>query len=280
MKSPSALRIAFLAALLAGASGCPLLHSYTKRPEVKLEKVEITDVNFQGAQLAATLLVHNKIPVGITIGKVTWGVSLEGSKLAGGELIHGIAVEANGTAPVTIPFGLRFEDLYRISQKYKDQDTAPYHLQGTMDLDTPVGPITLPFHHDGTVPVLKIPEVDLARVEVRGVNMMGADVRLGFHVRNTNNLALDVQSLDYALTLAGARVADGRLPNPLALAAKSTGSFDADIKVSFTQAAQAAQALASRNTADYSIGGSIAAKTPWGAVTTPYSRSGTVKIQR
>jgi LEA14-like dessication related protein len=277
----AALRVAGITAVLGfGASGCPLLHAYTQKPDVKLQKVDVTNVDFQGANLEALLMVTNKVPVGITIGKVTWGVSLEGSKLVSGEVANGLTIEGKSSAPVKVPFGLKFEDLFKISQKYKDQDTAPYRLEGTMAIDTPIGPVTIPFHHDGTVPVLKIPEVDLSRVEVRGMNMTGADVRLSFHVRNPNNLALGVSSLDYNLNLAGARVAEGKLPGALDLAAKSTGSFDADIKVSFVQAAQAAQSLVNKNTAEYQIGGSIAAKTPWGVVSTPYSRSGTVKIQR
>ena len=278
MRAP--LRAAGIVAIALGTSACPLLHAYTQKPDVKLQKVDVKSVDFQGAQLEALLEVTNKVPVDIMIGKVTWGVTIDKAHLVGGEIANGIAVAGHGTAPVTIPFGLKFEDLFRVSQKYKDQDTAPYRLEGTLDVETPIGPVTIPFHHDGTVPVLKIPEVDLSRVEVRGVNLLGADVRLGFHVRNPNNLALAIQSLDYNLTLAGARVAEGKLPGALDLAAKSTGSFDADIKVSFSQAQQAAQSLASKNTADYLIGGSIAAKTPWGTVATPYSRAGTVKIQR
>lgn len=274
------LGVVALGGLSLASAGCPLLHTYTQKPDVKLEKVDVKNVDFQGAQLEALLQVTNKVPVGITIGKATWSVSIDKNRLVGGDLTNGLAIAGKSTAPLTIPFALKFEDLFRIAQKYKDQDTAPYHLEGTLDIDTPVGPVTIPFHHDGTVPVLKVPEVDLSRVEVRGVNMMGADVRLGFHVRNPNNLALAVQSLDYNLTLAGARVAEGRLPGALDLAAKSTGSFDADIKVSFSQAAQAAQSLMNKNSAEYAVGGNIAAKTPWGAVSTPYTRTGTVKIQR
>ena len=179
-----ALRVAGVVAVLGvGASGCPLLHAYTQKPDVKLQKVDVTNVDFQGANLEALLQVTNKVPVGITIGKISWGVSLEGNKLVAGELTNGLTIDGKATAPVKVPFALKFEDLFKISQKYKDQDTAPYRLEGTMAIDTPIGPVTIPFHHDGTVPVLKIPEVDLARVEVRGVNLLGADVRLSFHVR-------------------------------------------------------------------------------------------------
>lgn len=279
-RTRAALRLASLATFAALSAGCPLLKTYTQKPKLHLQKVDVKDVNFAGATLEALLDVENRIPVGITIGKVSWAVSIEGSHLVGGDLAQGVTIPASAHAPVTIPFQVKFEDLWRISQKYKDQDTAPYRLEGTMDLDTPIGPIQLPFHYDGTVPVLKIPEVDLARVQVRGVNFSGADVRFGFRVRNPNNLALNVQSLDYGLTLAGSKIANGRMPAMLDLPAKGNAAFDADVHVSFLEAATAAQSLASRSTADYAIRGSFAAKTPWGVVSSPYAKSGTVKIQR
>jgi LEA14-like dessication related protein len=267
-------------ALAMAVSGCPLFHTYTQKPKVTLKTVDVKTVDFQGATLAANVQVENRIPVGITVGKVTWNVAIEGNRLLDGVLTTPTVVPPNGTVPVILPFTLKFEDLYRLSQKYKDQDTAPYRLEGTMDIDTPVGPIGVPFSHTGTVPVLKVPEIDLAKVDVRGLSLGGADVRFGFHVRNPNAMELELTALDYTLMLAGASVAEGHLPAALALPAKGSGSFDADVKVSFTQARQAAQSLATKNTADYSIAGSLSAKTPWGAVNTPYTKSGTVKIQR
>ena len=278
MRLSPGVAVAIPFALLA--SGCPLLRTYSQKPRIKLTRVDVVQVVFTGAKLAAELDVENRIPSAITVGRIHWSVSVDGTALAGGDIANGISIAANAHAPVTVPFEVKFADLYKIGDKYKDADVAPYHLEGTMELDTPLGPLSIPFHHDGTVPVLKVPEVDLARVEARGVGFSGADVRLSFHVKNPNNLALGVQTLDYQVTLAGARLANGHLPTPLDLQPKSTGAFEADVHVSFSDAAQAAQSLAGRNSAEYSIGGNIAAKTPWGVVDTPFERAGTVKISR
>lgn len=267
--------VAMVPLVFVGA-GCAYLKP--KAPDVALRKVDLQSVDFQRAGLQAHLDVTNKLPVPITVGKVNWKVEIDGSHLVGGSIPKQLSVPAEGKAPVQIPFTLKFDDLYRIAGKYKDQDEAPFKLLGDLQIDTPLGPFTVPFTHVGKVPVLKVPAVDLSKVELKGLSFDGASVRLGFNIKNPNKIPLDLQGLDYALTLAGAKVAEGGLPQPIAVAAHGEGSFAADVKISFTQAQAAVTAIRNASTADYSIGGKLRAKTPWGEVAAPYSRTGTVRI--
>ena len=269
-----------VAVLLAFTPGCHWLTARAKKPEVVLEKVDLTDVDFQQAKLRADLRVKNKIPVVVKLARVNWKVKIDADELVTGVIENALDIPANGELPVQIPFALKFEDLYRIQQKLKDQDTAPFRFEGTLQVETPVGPVKLPFHHDGTVPVLHIPQVEVAKIEVKGVTMSGADIRLGFRVKNPNGIALDLQSLDYALSVAGAEVANGALPSALNVPPKGQGTFDADVKVSFLKAQEAAQAITTKSSAQYSLKGNLAAATPWGKVSTPYVKSGSVKIQK
>lgn len=269
-----------LALLSVSAGGCAWLRSFSQRPRVTLQKVDIVGVDFQAARLRADLELENRVPAAIKLAKVAWGVKIDQATLASGEITQALEIPANGKVPVQIPFTLTFDDLYKISQKYKDADDAPFRLDGTLSVETPVGPIGLPFHHEGTVPVLKVPLVDLAKADVRGVNMSGAEIRFKFNVKNPNKYALDVQSLDYALTLAGAKILDGALGAALAVPAKGQGSFEADVKVSFAQAAAAAQAIVGHTNVAYGLNGNLAAGSPWGTVTSPYAKTGTIKIQQ
>lgn len=280
MKTNRIGAIAIASALALSASGCPFLQSHVKPPKVALKGVQMTGIDFQHAMLRADLEVTNQVPVALSVAKIHWGVKIEGNQLATGEISTPITVAGNGVTPVAVPFDLKFEDLYKIQQKYKDEDEAPYHLDGSLEISTPVGPVTVPFAHDGKVPVLKVPVVDLTKVDVRGVSITGATVRFSFAVKNPNNFLLAVHSLDYSLDLAGSKIAEGSLPSALDLAAKGAGSFDTDVKINFAQAREAATALAGKSQADYSLGGNLSAKTPWGDVSSPFTKSGSVKIQR
>jgi len=218
--------------------------------------------------------------VGIPVAKLVWAVKIDGNPLANGSIQDATSIPGGGSAPVKVPFDLKFEDLYRIATQYKDQDTAPYHLEGTLALNTPLGPVDVPFSHDGTVPVLKIPQVEVSKVDVGKVDFGGATIKLSFAVKNPNSMPLDLSTLDYSVTLAGQKIAEGGLAAPLSLPAKGDGSFEAGVKLGFAQAAAAAQTLRSNASVDYSIGGTLSAKTPWGALSTPFNRAGTVKISR
>lgn len=269
-----------LALLSVSGAGCSWLRAMQQKPRLSLKKVDIVGVDFQAARLRAELELENRIPASIKLAKIDWGVKIEGADLVKGAIAQALEIPANGTVPVEIPFTLAFEDLYKIQQKYKDQDEAPFRLEGTLSVDTPIGPIGLPFHHEGLVPVLKVPLVDLAKADVKGVSLSGAEVHFKFNVKNPNKYALDVRALDYALTLAGARILEGALATALNVPAKGAGAFEADVKVSFAQAQAAAQAIASKSNAAYTLTGNLAAGTPWGEVTSPYTKTGTIKIQQ
>lgn len=279
MRRRASRLLAFTLVALA-VPGCAWLRSLTRKPKVTLKSVDVVGVDFQQARLRADLEVENRVPVPVHLARVDWGVTIDGASLVSGNLAEAMEVPARGTLPVQIPFVLKFQDLYGIAQKYKDQDEAPFRLEGKLAVDTPVGPVTLPFRHDGLAPVLKIPLIDLARADLKGVNIGGADLRFRFNVKNPNKIALDIRSLDYALTLAGAKILEGAIPTGLDVPAKGAGSFDADVRISFSQAAAAAQAILNHSSTSYSLNGSFAAGTPWGAVTSPYSKSGTIKISQ
>lgn len=268
------------AATLVLVPGCGLFGTYTKKPKVTLKGVDVTDVDFTGARLAALIEIENRIPVDLSLAKINWGVTIDGKSLVNGVVSTPTVVPASQVFPVKLPFALKFDDLTRIASRYKDADEAPYRLTGDLEIETPVGPLTVPFKHDGLAPVLKVPQVELTKVQVRGFSFTGADVRFGFNIKNPNKMPLDIRALDYALTLAGARVAEGKLPGALNVAGKGSGTFDADVQVSFAQAQAAVAALRNAANAEYSLGGNLSAGTPWGAVSSPFSRTGSVKISK
>ncbi len=265
--------------LAASVPACGLVKSFQRRPRVTLEGVDVVDVTFQAATLKARLAVENRIPVSIGLAKVEWAVAIEDRSLGQGEITSPVQVPANGSTPVEVPFTVAFADLYRILEAYRDRDEAPYRLDGKLAVDTPLGPLSLPFRHHGTLPVLKVPAVDLVSVKASRVNFAGAELELGFKVKNPNTVALAVETLDYDVRLAGLRLADGRLRKGFDLPAKGHGAFSAEVRLSFAQVTTAVQQVLGRSSADYSVGGNFSARTPWGSVTTPYSKSGTVRIQ-
>ncbi len=276
-------RLGVMLAIAASVSGCAWLTNFAKenKPKVLMKRVSIAGVDFQQARMEAELAVTNQLPVAIQLARIDWKVTIDELQLVTGQITDAMSLPPATAVPVKIPFALKFDEVYRIAEKYRDQDQAPYKLTGTLHIDNPTGqPFQVPFSQAGTFPVLKVPQVELSKVELKGLSFTSADVRLALNVKNPNGQALNLQSLDYTLTLAGAQVATGNLPSALELPAKGEGHFGTDIKVSFSQAAAAMEAIKRASNADYSIGGNLSARTPWGQVATPFTKSGTVRIQK
>lgn len=211
MRTPRPLLAAL--ALLA-LSGCAALNriaaSAFEKPRLTFRTATLQQLDLEGATLGFEFDLENPNSFGLSVARLGYGVELEGTRVATGEMPGGLQIPAAGRTPVTFPVRIRYRDVPGIvSLLGKQRDAIGYRLSGTVGVKTPVGVVDLPMSHAATLPLPRLPAFALDGLAIRSVSLSQVALDLKLRVRNPNAFPIPAGKLDYALALAGASVARG-----------------------------------------------------------------------
>lgn len=242
---PSTLAAALALSLLA--SGCSflsqLLRSAFVPPEVQFKGVTLGAVTLGDATLNLTWEVRNPNPVGVSLASLEYAFSVEGKQVVAGKPANGLRIPSQGTAELSFPATVRFQDIAPVLQTFLEKDYATYRAQGSVGLETPVGVVTLPLQYEGQFEVPKAPRVEFLPPRIQNVTLMSATVEFPLNVTSRNSYVLPVRTSG-GVEIAGARV--GELAADLSqVQPRATQRISVPLTIYFAQAAQAALALRS-----------------------------------
>ncbi len=238
-----------LAVLLAVlASGCAglkdLARAAFREPKLTFRSASLDALDLEGATVGFRFDLENPNAVGVDLARVGWAIEVDGTRVAAGELPGGLAVPANGMAPITFPVRVRFGDVPGIvSLLTSGKDEIPYRLSGTVGVRTPVGVVELPLSHSDRVRLPGLPRFSVDGLSVRSVSFdsVALDVRL--RVSNPNRFPLPRGALDYALALGGSRVVRAEGARLEAVPASASAVVAIPVRVDLVSAGRAASAL-------------------------------------
>jgi LEA14-like dessication related protein len=200
--------LAFATLATAGCAGLSqFLESAFEKPTLTFQSASLDELGLDGATVRLHYRLDNPNAIGLNVARASYQVELDGQRAVAGQLPTGIAIPAQGSAPLELPVRLRFGDVPGVARTLHERTEVPYRVTGTLGFDTPIGPIEIPFSHEGKLPVPRMPVVrfESARIESLSFTRVTASVTLA--VENPNAFALPAGELSYALTLEGAEVA-------------------------------------------------------------------------
>src|SRR5690606_2121967 len=92
-------------------------------------------------------------------------------------------------------------------------DGAPYALTTKLGFATPLGEVAVPLRAQGTLPVLRAPKVNFQAVRVDKVNLLNqsATLAIDLGIAHEQATALKFSGFDYALTMSGSRLVEGKI---------------------------------------------------------------------
>jgi LEA14-like dessication related protein len=142
-----------LSAVACLAAGCASTGVMIEKPGVSLRNVEVTDIDLDGQTFVLDFDVVNPNPFPLPIRSVSYGVELEGLRLASGETQCAFTVPAGGDGHFAISVDV---DLMHTAPQlmfivrdgiYRD---IPYALEGRLAIDVPLAkPVS--FRNQGTI---------------------------------------------------------------------------------------------------------------------------------
>jgi LEA14-like dessication related protein len=151
----------------------------------------------------------------------------------------------------------------------------PYDAEMGLSVDVSgSGPMRLPLRKSGELPIPNLPTVEVSSFHWDTLSLSEVTGNLALDVGNTNEFPFSLRTLDYELSLAGSKVADGLNSEGLELAAGGGGTLTIPLSFSPASAGFALVNMLRGAEADYSILGNLAIETPFGPMELPFDRSG------
>jgi len=124
-------------------------------PEIKFSGLKVKKMGFTGVDLELGLDILNKNVFGFDIGKLNYDIALAGSPVAKGATEKLASVPAKGTGTIKLPISVNFASALGSLNSALRSGRIRADIKGDADLQTPFGPITLPFATTQEIPIIK-----------------------------------------------------------------------------------------------------------------------------
>lgn len=145
-------------ALLASAAlltGCSTGVGLLRTPEVQLTSVELTDASFANQTFLLSFRASNPNAFPLPVRAISYAITLNDQRFAGGETRSNFTIPANGEAPFAISVEL---DLLKSGAQLASivrtgvHSDIDYRLTGRLAVDVPTSP-SVSFSSSGTIMV-------------------------------------------------------------------------------------------------------------------------------
>jgi LEA14-like dessication related protein len=235
-------RIAAVAVLstLAGCAGLEgVLRQGIVAPEVSVLSAAPTTADFEGITVAVDLRVQNPNPLGLRVAGFAWQLDVEGARVASGDAPGGLNLPANGAATSRVTAHLRFADLANLVRQADTKEEVAFRVAGKVRVETPIGPVEVPWSHAGGLPVPRLPRVALGGIQLGRQTFTETELLVRLRVSNPNGFPLPAASVKLDVELAGERVAQAASRELAAIPAGGSATLEVPVRLSLLGAGRA-----------------------------------------
>lgn len=276
-----------LFALFFFLSGCALMDTVVnpQEPVIRLQTARIKDINFDNATLEFDLgiLNSNEIDIASTGGK--YNLNVCGIPLCKGDIKEKIEIPAYKESTLKLPVQVAYKDIYETIARAKESNSVPYNLMTEIGVDLPVlGEMRIPLTHKGEVPILKRPAISLDGCDIKKFSLSGADMSIGLNVYNPNDVAFNVDAINYALTMNDSSLVKGAQKDGFTIPPLGRKTLQIPVKIDFFSAGSTlVKALRGSDNVDAGVTGDIRLRTThemMPEVTVPFEWKGNLLPKR
>jgi hypothetical protein len=268
-----------LVGCLKGAK-VPDLSSYT--PQVTFQRLDLGAADWSGVDARFILNVRNRSPISLNVAKWSWALALADTPFLSGDVPTATALEARATRPVAIPVRLVFADLIRTAEATRGQDAVPYGLSGDLTVQTPLGPVTVPYRHAGSLPALRAPKIQVQALRVQSLDLLKgrAELALDLALQGEGGGRMILEAAKWTLGLGGVQVADGATEVLGAVSSGDTTPVTLPIGINLARlGAATVSALQKKDPVDVRFGADLSVATPLGRIPLKVDEAGRIPVR-
>jgi len=286
---PKTLNLLILTVLpVLALSGCGSLRDAVdaiNKPEVRIAEAELEALSFSGLTLRFDVEIRNPNPIGISLSGFDYELQIEGASFVSGEVDEEVTVAARGRSIVALPVELGFEELVSAIRGLEDREEAAYRLTAGFSFDLPVlGRVRIPVSKEGSVPILRFPELQVRSLSLNMIYLSGASLDLVLEMRNRNNFKIFIESLEYRFQVDGREWASGMRRKKVRLGENDIAELTIPIELDFTTLGRSVyQMILGGEALPYTLEGNVDAGTSLRVLkkaSLPFALAGQLRIQR
>lgn len=140
-------KIACLLFMVVLLSGCGTL---VTAPAVTVQDFNVVSMDPAGAGMELYLRVKNPNSFDVKLQGYSYDIKVMALPLVRGGAREEVNFPANEETDVRIPIQITYADLLEILKRRPDPENIPYQLAAGLDLETPMGQMTVPVKRSGT----------------------------------------------------------------------------------------------------------------------------------
>lgn len=257
--------------------GCATLQEIIQKPTLEFQELTIKDTSLFQSTLVFVYTVSNSNPIGLSLDQIDYQIKIGEKDLAKGHLDKTISIPGNGKTNVEIPVDVQYMDFFNSIAEFFQKDEITYDLSGSMGKFG----VQVPFHKKGTIPVPKLPQVSLNRIDIKDLSFAKASLLMVLDLSNKNDFKVGMDSLDYKVTLGNSELASGRAVSVGTIKENGESTIELPVTLNFLQLGQAAYRLLLNASSDYEVSGNFQFQVPKiGQKDVAFSKKGTVPIRK
>jgi LEA14-like dessication related protein len=143
---------AYLLLLFILLAGCTM---FVKDPVVTVKDLNVVSLDGGGAGMELYLNVKNTNSFDVSLLGYSYDLKVMAFPLAKGGGREEIKFPSGTATDLRIPIRVSYGDLLEILKRKPNPDSIPYQLSAGLDLETPLGHLTVPVNRNGTYAVPK-----------------------------------------------------------------------------------------------------------------------------
>lgn len=199
----------------------PLIGCAEAKPRIESVQPRVTGIDWTGVDVTFEVNVRNPLPMELRAPAGRYAVEVAGAKIINAEDVPPIAIPSRDRGVVPLPVRFEYAEVLALLRSTQDVDEVPYRLSGAVTLAAAGLSLDLPFSHDGEVPVLQMPAIEILGLKQGSVGFAGVGVTVSAEIENPNAFEIGVRDLQFELTIADSRVGSVRVEAPNRLKARS-----------------------------------------------------------
>jgi LEA14-like dessication related protein len=272
-----------IAAALLGLLAASFAFGQKADPEVLLREKRIVDPSPEGLTLIFRLILRNGSAGAVRLTRYDYRAIIDDTEYLNLKvpLNEPIRIGAREEILLALPIKLNYANLFPAVPGLKDKDIAFCYVAGGMTFqDERNRDKRIPIAFSGDFPIYRGLEFVPVPIEAKSLTIGGADVVVGFAVRDPNGFSFTIDRLSYALELAGYKAIQGETGAGSRVDARGEKIFTFPLILDFFEAGDAVYNGLSESALDVRVSGEAEILTPWGPWKIPFDRTAKTTVRK